>query len=81
MAKKPRRAYSLDVKMEADTPEELFYAIKTLLFDLQHNGMNDVSSGGTRSSYVAIVQTNLNMTHEKYMTQLDEYIKASRESL
>lgn len=73
---KPRRAHSITITAGADTFEGLIAELKQIIFDLQRGSYNSVS-GGSSTNHIVEYVTDPEMTHDRYMELIDEFIQAN----
>lgn len=73
---KPKRAWVLDLHLEADTREDLVELLRSMLFDSLGAGSDSSVSGGCSSGGYYTVTNDHEQTHERYVEQLEAYIAA-----
>lgn len=70
---KPLRAHSITITAGADTHEALVAELKQIIFDIQRGSRNSVS-GGASTNHIINYVIDPEMTHDRYMDLLDQYI-------
>lgn len=77
--KPPRRKYELKVKIGADSWGDLTYELKYLLSHiLDHGPQCNSVSGGSNTNHIVEISCNEEMTHDKYIKELNAYLEARR---
>lgn len=75
--KQPRRAHHLTLEVGADTYEDLIYALKQIIFDIERGSRQSVS-GGYSTGWILSYSTDETMTHDRYFALLDTYIAGTQ---
>lgn len=79
---RPHRAYQLDVKIEADSREDVDRAVLALLQALERDwkGMNTQRSisGGVNWGWVVTLKHDQNMTHEQYFDDIERFKESNK---
>lgn len=75
----PHRAYELEIKIGGDTWQDVLRHLHELQQHIPDHGeeCNSVS-GGSTSNHIVIVGRYPEMTHDRYVQELDEYLAMLR---
>lgn len=68
---KPNRAHTLKLNLQADTEQDLIYAIRQLFIDFREEGLRSGVSGSSSVGYIAEYIHDPEMTHDKYFELLE----------
>ena len=74
MSTAPRRAFSLTMKLDADTREDLVHALHRMAEDIAREQVSSGVWGGPSDGAVYELLHNPHQTHHTYFTQLREYL-------
>lgn len=77
---KPKRAFEVTLKIGADSWKDVIDQVDHLGFVLEQSGPKCSSvSGGPSSNHSVEVVHNPEQTHDKYFSQLDDFLEDQRE--
>jgi hypothetical protein len=72
--KPPRRAYMLDLKVDADSLDDLIGYLRTFETDLYMGKVSKGISGGYSSGAIYDLSVDETITHESWVVALEAYI-------
>lgn len=73
----PKRAYTLDLSLTADSVDALIGQLNGIIFHLRNEDVvtTNIISGGYDSGYVLDIIVDPTQSHDKFMQDLDAWIK------
>lgn len=74
----PRRAFVFELKIGADTRNDLIGALRQLEFEIGAEQLTEGTSGGYSSGYTYKLDVDESITHDGYFDALDRYLEASK---
>ncbi len=78
MTTKPRRAYMLELKIGADTKNDLIGVLRQLEFEIGADLLTQGVSGGYSSGYTYKLDIDESITHDSYIEALNGYLAEER---
>lgn len=71
----PKRKYYVRIVINADTSDVAIRCLKEILLDWEsRGGISGQASGTVDSGYSVDCEVNVEMTHEKYVEELESYV-------
>ena len=70
----PRRAYILELKLQADDKRAIHSALKHIDFLIASNQLTQGVSGGYDSGYSYKLDVDESITHDNYIEKLEKYL-------
>ncbi len=78
IAAAPHRAYELAVKVGADTPKDLAWALRSLADRAERGELTQGCSGGPSCGWTYEHRHDPTMTHERYFAAVDAWLARDR---
>ena len=76
---RPRRRYTLTIEIGADTWDDVIHDLRHTARHVEDHGPACQSvMGGPSGGHIVTVLHNPEMTHDRYMAELETYLTASR---
>lgn len=76
----PRRAYVLELKIGADSRNDLIGALRQLEFLIEAEELTAGVSGGYGSGYTYKLDVDESITHESYMAAIEQFLTKAKEN-
>lgn len=74
---RPKRAYTVDIHIGGDTWKDVMTDINHIAYEFEARGDEYQSvMGGSSSGHIVTVTHRPEMTHEKYVAELDVYLRS-----
>lgn len=73
----PKRAYSIEIEVGADTKQDLIGQIKEIIRRLEEGSIQGVTGGYSVGSHFKLT-VDENMTHDKYFEQNERWLEKNR---
>lgn len=79
MSNRPKRAFTLELKVGADSRKELADALCNFVDEIERDEVTEGAWGGVSSGGSYALRVDHSMTHERYVIELGEYLTSLKE--
>lgn len=74
----PNRAYTLTLKVGADTRHDLALILEHLAIEVSADRLTEGVSGGYSTGFTYKLEVDESMTHDRYFEELNRYLDAQK---
>lgn len=74
IARAPHRAHEIDLKVGADTLDDLVWALRTISTELQRGQLSRGCSGSPSAGWTHEYRHDPEMTHDRYFADVDAWL-------
>ena len=76
----PRRAYVFEIKIGADSRDDLIGVFRQLEYELYTSQLTEGVSGGYSSGYTYKLDVDESITHDTFVTNLNAWLEARKQA-